>query len=216
MADRERLFSKQPLVVGAIAEEEAFGISMEGCDVIELRLDSLGWSEKVVNFSQKCPLPLLITARGPDEGGANHLSVEDRRMAYAALLPYADAIDIELRSFEDLADLVEAAKRAGVFVVGSFHDFKKTPPLEELQAKMGGVADIHKFATMVLSEEDLETHRALLAGEGKLSVMGMGPLGAAARPEMMSLGSILNYGFLGETPTAPDQWPAAELKRVAF
>ena len=42
--------------------------------------------------------------------------------------------------------------------------------------------------------------------------MGMGPLGAEARPEMMKLGSILNYGFLGETATAPNQWPVAKLR----
>jgi 3-dehydroquinate dehydratase len=42
--------------------------------------------------------------------------------------------------------------------------------------------------------------------------MGMGPLGAAARPLMAEAGSLLNYGFLGTTPTAPNQWPAGLLK----
>jgi 3-dehydroquinate dehydratase-1 len=37
--------------------------------------------------------------------------------------------------------------------------------------------------------------------------MGMGPLGAAARPALALCGSRLNYGFL-HTPAAPGQWPA--------
>ena len=44
--------------------------------------------------------------------------------------------------------------------------------------------------------------------------MGMGPLGAAARPLMAKSGSLLNYGYLGATPTAPDQWPAGLLKQT--
>ena len=44
--------------------------------------------------------------------------------------------------------------------------------------------------------------------------MGMGPLGAAARPLMAKAGSLFNYGYLGATPTAPDQWPAQLLKKT--
>ncbi len=215
MKQEEPFHLERVLVVGAVADAAAFKMLAADCDMIELRLDSLGAGEEVINYAKQCPCPLLLTARGPEEGGQNNCSVEERRAAYMALLPYATAIDIELRSFYPLRDVIDAAKKAGVTIVGSFHNFEMTPPLDILTAKIGDIADIHKFATMVNSESDLEIHRALLQGGKPLSVMGMGSLGAEARPEMMKMGSLLNYGYLGEVATAPNQWPVAKLKALA-
>ncbi|MDA7864060.1 type I 3-dehydroquinate dehydratase [Akkermansiaceae bacterium] len=204
------------LVVGAIADAAALSLVPKDCDIIELRLDSLGFGREMIRYAKKCNSPLLVTARGPEEGGAHAMTISERRKAYEALMPYATAIDIELRSFGDLADVIALAKKEGVTVVGSFHDFEKTPPLEDLESKIGEVADIHKFATFVKTEKDLRIHRTLLESVKNLSVMGMGPLGGEARPEMMKMGSLLNYGYLGETPTAPNQWPVAKLKELAL
>jgi 3-dehydroquinate dehydratase-1 len=41
--------------------------------------------------------------------------------------------------------------------------------------------------------------------------MGMGGLGRVSRLTLAKLGSLLNYGFLGEA-NAPGQWPARQLK----
>ena len=45
----------------------------------------------------------------------------------------------------------------------------------------------------------------------RLSVMGMGPWGRVSRLVLAKGGSLLNYGFLGES-NAPGQWPAEKLK----
>jgi 3-dehydroquinate dehydratase-1 len=42
--------------------------------------------------------------------------------------------------------------------------------------------------------------------------MGMGPLAPVSRLLCAQCGSVLNYGFLGETATAPGQWDSALLK----
>jgi 3-dehydroquinate dehydratase-1 len=44
--------------------------------------------------------------------------------------------------------------------------------------------------------------------------MGMGRFAAVSRLLCAQCGSVLNYGFLGTTPTAPGQWPAAQLKNL--
>lgn len=203
---------RKPLIVGAVADLSSLQADTKNCDFVELRIDSLGTEDAIFNYAIKCTKPLLITVRGPEEGGQNSLDLNERRAAYLKLMPYASAIDIELRSHKDLADVITEAKRQGSVVVGSFHDFKKTPSLEELESKIGASADLHKFATLLRSKKDLQTHQTLLRKDTPLSVMGMGPLGAEARPEMMQLGSILNYGYLGETATAPNQWPVAKLR----
>lgn len=209
------LKNRKTLIVGAIADQASLKIPAEDCDVVELRLDSLGTGDAVISYAEKCPLPLLITARGALEGGQNDLSVAERRAMYDKMMPFAAAIDIELITHEDFFDVIQKAKDQGVIVVGSFHNFEKTPQLAELLGKISGESDIFKFATMVNEPSDLEIHRSLLANDKPLSVMGMGPLGAEARPEMIKQGSLLNYGFLGETPTAPDQWPVAELSALS-
>ncbi|MFT6182323.1 MAG: 3-dehydroquinate dehydratase-1 [Paracoccaceae bacterium] len=218
MTHRERirgfLSDEKPLVIGAIAENEALNAPLGGCDVIELRLDSLGFGPDVVEFAAKSPLPILITARGAREGGQSDWSIEDRATAYRTLMPYASLIDIELRDFGPLENVIDQAKCQEVLVVGSFHDFEATPSLDTLTSKLNPQrVDIHKFALMAHSLDDIKSHFSLMKilSHQKLSVMGMGPLGAAARPLMAKAGSLLNYGYLGKTPTAPNQWPAALL-----
>lgn len=218
MNGKERLAlsvkNRERLIVGAIADHSSLTSSVEECDVVEMRMDALGLNELVLKYANRCNKSLLITARGSKEGGQNELSVDDRRRLYLEMMPFAAAIDIELIAHEELSDVIENAKAQGVIIVGSFHHFKETPSLNEFEAKLGHSADIHKFATMVNNESDLEIHRALLNQDTPLSVMGMGPLGADARPEMFQRGSLLNYGYLGETPTAPNQWPVAKLREV--
>ena len=213
---RDYLSEKRPLTVGSIAGKESLSAPPEGCDAIELRLNSLGVGADIRQFAAKSPLPLLVTARGPAEGGQSPWSLEERAAAYLAMIPHAALIDIELRDFDLLVEVIMEARDADVIVVGSFHDFDQTPPIKELVGKIDSRADIHKFALMAKSGRDIAKHLGLMEefAETPLSVMGMGPLGAAARPLMAKAGSLLNYGFLGTTPTAPNQWPAALLRQT--
>lgn len=204
------------MTVGAIADFEALQSGSFDCDAVELRLDSLGTGEEVLQFAETCPLPLLITARGSAEGGQSDWSLAERADAYRRFLPHAAAIDIELRDFDALDAVISEAKSDGILVVGSFHDFQATPALDFLAAKSDERADLHKFALRTDSLDAIQVHLGLFdaLGENPLSVMGMGPLGAAARPLMAKAGSLLNYGYLGKIPTAPDQWPAGLLKQA--
>lgn len=210
------LAANRPLVVGALADPAGLAIRPEGCDLLELRLDSLGTGEAVRRFARESPLPLLITVRGPEEGGVGSWSRADRIAAYQALLPEAALIDIELRDFDHFEPVLAQAREAGVGIVGSFHDFEETPSLEALSSRLDRRADVSKFALMAHSTADIRTHLAFAdhLGGCPFSLMGMGPLGAAARPLMAKAGSRLNYGYLGTTPTAPDQWPARLLSET--
>ncbi|MGC6465890.1 MAG: type I 3-dehydroquinate dehydratase [Akkermansiaceae bacterium] len=213
---RETLEARKPLTVGAIADSSAFQSDLTGCDVVELRLDSLGTGEDVLSFARTCPLPLLITARGKAEGGQSDWDLGDRARAYREFLPMASAIDIELRDFDALDDIVSAARDEEVILVGSYHDFSATPNAGDLRGKLNEKADLHKFALMATSADCIRRHLDLFDAipDLPLSLMGMGPLGAAARPLMAKAGSLLNYGFLGATPTAPNQWPAGLLQQA--
>lgn len=214
----------QSLVVGALSDSEVLDteIMEADCDLIELRLDALGAADPVKNFRARHQdrFPILLTARHPAEGGANDLAAADRAELLRSGLENAAAIDVEIRSLDDLAGVWAEAGAHGVKRIASFHDFEGTPGIEVLREKIAAAiaagADVAKFAFRLNEARDLAIVSAILRSAlgMPLSVMGMGPLAPASRVLAMQLGSCLNYGFLGAAPTAPGQWPARLLKTV--
>ena len=78
----------------------------------------------------------------------------------------------------------------------------------------GGLDGV-KLATFINSTTDL-TRLITLTSEPqrlRLSCMGMGPWGRVSRLVLAKCGSLLNYGYIGES-NAPGQWPAARLKEM--
>src|SRR6266487_1290025 len=84
-------------------------------DLFELRLDRLaGIVEQLENKLPRLRAPLIITARHPQEGGANNLSLRQRRELLTRFLPYAEYVDVELRSAFALHSLLTLANRKKV------------------------------------------------------------------------------------------------------
>ena len=214
----------EPLVVASLGVPFSAGDLTDETvtvDLVEVRLDML--LEKSISpsdvLAQLDRHELLITARCPSEGGLGDLSHETRAKQLEAALPAATAIDIEVKNLAEMSPLVSAAKQAGTCVVGSFHDFEKTPDPEvylrkrDEALKLG--ADIFKCAARLHDTKDLQTLIDLFDNPPlPTAAMGMGALGPASRVILAQRGSILNYGFLGATSTAPGQWPATLLKEA--
>ena len=80
------------------------------------------------------------------------MTAAERRALYRDFLEFAGLVDIELRWAARMQDVIAAARQAGVGVILSHHDFKRTPPLQKLRelarrAQDAG-ADVFKVATM--------------------------------------------------------------------
>lgn len=225
-SSKNLLHSSQPLVVGAVSsastlEALASDPSLaEGCDLLELRLDSIDLApDESRPLAQKVKLPLLITARHPEEGGSYNLDATERSNLLDAHLDLAALMDVELRSALELEKVISKAKARHIGVIGSFHDFNATPGDEVLR----GAADFAlqfkldavKVATTLQSADDLARLIQLVATEKRLPVaaMGMGILGRVSRLALAKCGSLLNYGYVGES-NAPGQWAASELKKL--
>ncbi len=179
------------------------------CHAVELRLDLLpeGFGPG------PCTRPLLLTLRHPSEGGGRAMDEDARRARARALLSHAAALDWEIARMEGAGSLLAAARKAGVSIVASAHDFDKTPPLERMLAQEAHAralgADIVKFAFRLNCEADMLVGVELLRrASGPMAVMGMGALGPVSRLLYAQYGSCLTYGYLGDAPTAPGQWPA--------
>lgn len=213
-------------VVGSLATWPAF-LQLDGsnladqCDIVELRLDA--WpkeSEESVRLAANLPVPVLITARNPAEGGMNDLSTVARQSLIINHLPYATLVDVELSSLGELTPVLEACQHANVPVVGSYHCFTGQPSFAELQKKV----EIAKTAGFAAVKMAVTPHKATdLAALLKLiefaketlhlpiSVMGMGEYGKISRLLLAKAGSALNYGYLDKA-TVPGQWAAPTLK----
>lgn len=190
--------------------------------------EDAGWLEKALKMirEQLQDMPLLFTFRTKEEGGEKSISLEDYQKLCldAADTGMADLVDVELNRGEELLrTIAEKLQEKGVKVVGSFHDFKKTPEKEEIiriltvMQELG--VDITKAAVMPQRERDVLT---LL--EASLSMkeqwadrpfitMSMSRMGSISRLAGSLTGSSLTFATAGRA-SAPGQMDAEALERV--
>ncbi len=219
-----KLINGSRLVVGSTASaadlllataEEAAAC----CELVEVRLDLLE-DPKLRPWQHLGSLPLLFTARWAGEGGGGDLNADERMKLLREVLDEASLIDIEVASIPEMASLLDELAARGLSWVGSFHDFEKLPHsdvIEEAASKaLEAGAAAFKVAAHLEGPDDLNRLIEFQAADHGLPVasMGMGPLAPMSRVQCAQAGSTLNYGFLGETATAPGQWSAKQLKQA--
>lgn len=226
-----------PLVGRTLKELEtaARALDPHDYDLVELRIDFLDEVENaaavraaIAAVREALPdaAPLLFTFRTLAEGGNREIAPD----AYEALIALAvasgqvDAVDVEM--FTERAHLeriVAGAHAADIKVVMSSHDFGKTPPREEIVARLATQqelgADVVKIAVMPKTPRDVVT--LIDATEEFTSrkarrpaiTMSMGGLGAVSRLVGETFGSCLTFGAVG-TASAPGQIDAHTLRNV--
>lgn len=194
----------------------------DACDVAEIRLDLIATSGTAdpARWNHLREIPLLFTARRGSEGGSGDLSAAVRVALLEAVLEEAACIDIEVASIPEMEGLLQTLRKRGIPWIASFHDFGKLPDSAVLadcarRARDAGAA-VCKAAAMLHSPADMARLAEFqIADHGiPVATMGMGPLAPVSRLLCAQCGSVLNYGYLGETPTAPGQWEAAFLKQA--
>ena len=212
-----------PRVVGVIASPADMDCAMRirrPPNFFELRLDRLAGI--VDQFGDKLPklrAPLIITARHPEEGGANKLSLPQRRDLLARFLNHAKYLDVELRSASAMRGLFTLAKRKKVRRIISVHNFKSTPHprmlARKLHAAKANGANIFKVATR--TDTPIELARLLEFVTNKhvevpIAAMGIGRLGAISRVLLARAGSALVYVSVGETSDIEGQLSLKQLR----
>jgi 3-dehydroquinate dehydratase I len=174
-------------------------------DLFELRLDAIeAATDAIRDRIGTLGAGIIITARHPREGGANHLSARKRRGLLLSFLPQAAWVDIELRCATTMAAVFQAARRNGIRTILSFHDLRRTPSatqLDELarQAHSFG-PDLFKVATRTETPAQLDRLLEFFERQrssAKVVVMGIGKLGRRSRLELARRGCALNYAHLG-------------------
>ena len=224
-------------IVGKTIEEilsQAKHICELGADVVEWRVD---WFEEVNHYDHVenaakqlrnvlGETPILFTFRTSKEGGERAIDPDEYVVLNEKIAKsgYVDLVDVEVFTGDAYVEkVIKTAHECGVKVIASNHDFQKTPPKEELIARMKKMqdlgADIPKIAVMPQSKEDLLT---LLAATEEMTrcyancpiiTMSMAGTGVLSRLCGEIFGSALTFGSAG-CASAPGQIDVEELREV--
>lgn len=218
-----------PLVVGSFGDAASLAsvpadLVRESCDLVEVRLDLLpseSMTSDVAPWRRFERMPLLFTARRASEGGAGDLDAENRMKLIRSVIDDASLVDIEVASIPEMQPLLDELSAAGIPWIGSFHDFSGTPEASVLSARQmaarnAGAAGFKAALELGWNMDQLGPLSLFVrqSTDYPVSLMGMGPLAPVSRVLFAQLGSVLNYGYLGTTPTAPGQWSAMQLKQA--
>jgi len=220
--------SCHPVVLGTITTAAGLRCLAQTkipADAVEVRVDSLLAEkvpvEKIETALRKKKHPVLLTLRIPAEGGQRAWKVAERRDLYLRLLPYVEAIDVELATAKAMQPVIDEARRTKKTVVLSAHAIEK-PALPAQIARWVAQFDhkpstILKIATRIKSWHDLQQLAALLINhpDWPVAVMGLGPYAAQSRSVLTALGSRLVYGYLDRV-AAPGQPSAAEVRKMVL
>lgn len=224
------VLAPQPAEVLAQAAALAALSAGERPDVVEWRadhlyaLDALGAAEIARALSGALlPLPLLVTLRSSEEGGAAGARSPESTRILTALASTAGvaAVDVEFAyGATVVADVRASARETGAAVMASAHDFEGTPPVDamvdHLLAMQATGADVVKLAVTPHSRRDaaaLLEATAEFAAQQRTPVitMAMGPTGLATRLTGHLFGSAGTFASAGQA-SAPGQPELARLR----
>ncbi|MDR2967478.1 MAG: type I 3-dehydroquinate dehydratase [Methanobacteriaceae archaeon] len=178
----------------------------KGADILELRIDGLSNpNTKIVkDIIEEINFPTIITNRKKSEGGFFEGSEEERVAILQECSCVADYVDIELQT--DLK-YIKSIKNSAVKTIISFHDFEKTPPVDDLLAivkKEKKLGDIAKIAVMPKNLEDTIIVLAILSRCKDTIAISMGELGSYTRIIASKFSSPITFAS-GDDTTAPGQ-----------
>lgn len=187
-------------------------------ELFEVRIDLIGngWQK----LAKQLEKPWIACNRSAAEGGS-WKGDETRRIEelVEATELGANIVDIEVET-KNLAEVIPVIKKRAKCLL-SFHQLKKTPPVEEMKGivnrQLEAGADICKVVTTAQSFEDNLTVLQLIAAfpEAEMVAFAMGPLGLTSRVFCPLVGGYLTYASIEEgKESAPSQITVKQLRKI--
>lgn len=187
----------------------------DGADLLELRIDCFkrqdaAYIRKIIKDVKTAKLPVIATIRSKSEGGKTKISDKERLRIFENIIPFVDAVDIELNSGKILNNVIMNAHKFKKRVIVSYHNFKRMPERKKLEMivknckRAGG--DIVKIAAFAKDKNDIINMASLTAAHRDIIIIAMGRPGAISRLLFPMLGSLLTYCSVTKS-SAPGQMP---------
>ena len=195
--------------------EVAFDCIDKGADILEFRIDGLKNPNisEIKNTIKEIDFPMIATNRINTEGGFYSGNEKDRINILYECCNLVDYVDIELQSKNEY---IEKIHNTGVTTIVSYHDFEKTPKLNEISyivEKEHELGDIAKVAFMPQDLEDTLTILAVLSHFKNTIAISMGELGSYTRVMASKFESPITFAN-GRDVTAPGQIDIETMKAL--
>ena len=201
--------------IADVTIDEAINI-IKDSELAEVRLDRLVFGDADIArlFSHK---KTTIATYRPSAA-----ITESKRKEWliAAINAGAQYVDIEVESSDDFKNgIVEAANSKNCKVIVSYHDYNKTPLINELEEIIkwcfDSKCDIAKICCHVDSYEECARLLSLYSYGYPIISIGMGSMGKITRIASLLLGSAFTYASIDDSKkTAPGQIDSKKLKEV--
>jgi 3-dehydroquinate dehydratase I len=193
-----------------------------GADYIEIRFDFLSLSdiEQALKIAENVREKAVFTLRTSAQGGKFKGDIKDRMMWLEKLSKSKPMlVDIEYTTIKDNDDLVNYLKSQKIPILVSWHDFEKTPPIDQLTdvlKKMRNYSNYVKIVTTAINITDalrvLELYEN--ATESNLIAFSMGEAGILSRLMCPIIGrSPFTYAALEES-IAPGQLTIKQMRTI--
>lgn len=196
------IFQKTTDEVIAVAED----CIRKGADILEFRVDGLE-NPNLKDITQtitEINFPMIITNRVESEGGSFKGSEDERINILKGCADLVEYVDVELRTDDKY---IEELNDYNAKLIVSYHDFKKTPELNEIYyivEKEKEMGDIAKVAFMPNNLDDTLKVLAILSHYKDTIAISMSDLGSYTRVMASKFNSPITFAA-GRDVTAPGQ-----------
>jgi len=184
-------------------------------DLSEIRLDLTGFKKPEIEKIFSSGAKLIATCR------PGQVSDNDRKeLLKKAIFSGATYVDVEFETdFGFKQDIISAAVSKKCDVIISYHNFKYTPPREQLKIianqcfDMG--ANVAKISCMVQKPEDNASLLSLYEPGKRIVSFGMGELGKISRIAAAFMGAEFTFASAtDESATGPGQISYTKLRTI--
>ena len=187
----------------------------KGADVLEFRIDALDNPnfKDIQEIIEEINFPIIATNRISSEGGSFKGSEEERIDILLKCAPLVDYVDIELQSDDKY---IKQIHDTGVTTIVSYHDFHKTPEINEIMyivEKEHKLGDIAKVAFMPNDLDDTLKILAILSHCENTIAISMSDLGSYTRVMASKFDSPITFAA-GTDVTAPGQIDIETMKSL--
>ena len=178
----------------------------KGADILEFRIDALEKLEirEIKEVIEEINFPMIATNRISTEGGSFKGSEEERIDILYKCSDLVEYVDIELQCNDEYINKIH---ETGVKTIVSYHDFNKTPDLNEILyiiEKEQELGDIAKVAFMPNDLDDTLKILAILSHCEDTIAISMSDLGSYTRVMASKFNSPITFAA-GRDVTAPGQ-----------
>ncbi|MDR0912047.1 MAG: type I 3-dehydroquinate dehydratase [Methanobrevibacter sp.] len=187
----------------------------KGVDILELRIDAMNNPKpnEVKSIIENIGFPTIATNRIKTEGGHFNGSEDERIAILEKCGEVCEYVDVELATNRKLIDSIV---ETGVKTIISYHDFNKTPNIDDMLdivKKEMKIGDIAKIAVMPQSLEDTINILAILSRCKNTIAISMGDMGSYTRVIASKFNAPITFAASDDV-TAPGQIDFETMKQV--